>query len=153
MTVFGEQYVISLPSTLKLRWTKPQKGLRSIGGSIGGSIGEVGWGAYVGVCRTISLPSSIFGTQYIWNKVEFVSFSNLYSHTRPIFSFEFFPPKRQELIDETRKVMERIRELNPDYMTVTYGAGGGTRELTRELTAFIAKELQIPAVAHLTCVG
>lgn len=81
------------------------------------------------------------------------SFTDIYGSTPPSFSFEFFPPKKVESIGKTKEVMQRISQLSPGLMTVTYGAGGGTRELTRELTSYIAKELGIPSVAHLTCVG
>ena len=79
-------------------------------------------------------------------------FSEIYSQGRPVFSFEFFPPKKVEDIDSAKENIRRLARLTPDFMTVTYGAGGGTRALTGELVSFIAHELNFPAVAHLTCV-
>jgi methylenetetrahydrofolate reductase (NADPH) len=81
------------------------------------------------------------------------SFSNLFETSQPIVSFEFFPPKAEEDLPRVKETLRRYAALNPAFMTVTYGAGGGTRHLTRDLTVFIEKELRVPAVAHLTCVG
>ncbi|MCB0328815.1 MAG: methylenetetrahydrofolate reductase [NAD(P)H] [Bdellovibrionales bacterium] len=82
-----------------------------------------------------------------------MKFLDFYNPGRIAYSFEFFPPKSEEQIPKTKETIRRYRALRPDFLTVTYGAGGGTRDLTRELTAFIARELDIPSVAHLTCVG
>jgi len=81
------------------------------------------------------------------------TFVDIFREQDQVFSFEFFPPKRQEDTANTFALMQQLSMLGPDFMTVTYGAGGGTRELTRELTTFIAAEIGIPAVAHLTCIG
>lgn len=69
------------------------------------------------------------------------------------FSFEFFPPKTEEA---SRTLFDSIKELapiQPSYVSVTYGAGGSTRELTRELVMRITRETQLTVVAHLTTVG
>lgn len=81
------------------------------------------------------------------------SFSQIFSASAPIFSFEFFPPKEEQKLPDVLERLRQFKELQPDFMTVTYGAGGGTRRLTRQMTEFIASSLDIPAVAHLTCVG
>lgn len=81
------------------------------------------------------------------------NFARIFSATEPQISFEFFPPKREEDMPATCALMRRLAEFNPAFMTVTYGAGGGTRHLTQGLVSYIARELQVPAVAHLTCVG
>lgn len=81
------------------------------------------------------------------------SFSKIYGQGRTVTSLEFFPPKKAEDISLTRSLMREMVKLKPSFMTVTYGAGGGTRQSTRELTQYIAQELEIPAVAHLTCVS
>lgn len=68
-------------------------------------------------------------------------------------SFEFFPPKTE---DASRTLFESIKELapiQPSYVSVTYGAGGSTRELTRDLVVRITRETQLTVVAHLTTVG
>lgn len=71
----------------------------------------------------------------------------------PLFSIEFFPPKTEEASQELFSVIRQLTPLNPAYVSVTYGAGGTTRELTRELTQKIAKETSLTVVSHLTCVG
>jgi methylenetetrahydrofolate reductase (NADPH) len=71
----------------------------------------------------------------------------------PIFSFEFFPPKTEEGEQNLRAALGALRELEPDFVSVTYGAAGSTRGLTLELTKWIKQELGIEAMAHLSCVG
>jgi methylenetetrahydrofolate reductase (NADH) len=71
----------------------------------------------------------------------------------PVFSFEFFPPKTEEGERNLREALGGLRELEPDFVSVTYGAGGSTRGLTLELTKWIKQELGIEAMAHLSCVG
>jgi len=73
---------------------------------------------------------------------------------RPVLSFEFFPTKTDEgertLLEKT---IPALRALNPDFCSVTYGAGGGTREKTLGIVDRIQREQQITAMAHLTCVN
>ncbi len=71
----------------------------------------------------------------------------------PVFSFEFFPPKTDEGEQNLRHALGELRELEPDFVSVTYGAAGSTRGLTLELTKWIKRELGIEAMAHLSCVG
>ena len=72
----------------------------------------------------------------------------------PLFSFEFFPPKTDE---GAKGLMHTVQDLNevwrPDFVSVTYGAGGGTRERTIEMVTRLQGELGIRTMAHLTCVG
>jgi methylenetetrahydrofolate reductase (NADPH) len=73
---------------------------------------------------------------------------------RPVISLEFFPPKTEE--GERRffeKTVPALSALKPDYCSVTYGAGGGTRHKTISLVDRIQREHTLPALAHLTCVG
>jgi methylenetetrahydrofolate reductase (NADPH) len=71
----------------------------------------------------------------------------------PVFSFEFFPPKTDEGERNLRATLEDLRAFDPDFVSVTYGAGGGTRGRTVELTHWIKRDLGIEAMAHLSCVG
>jgi methylenetetrahydrofolate reductase (NADPH) len=71
----------------------------------------------------------------------------------PVFSFEFFPPKTPAGEAALYQAIDRLRELRPTFVSVTYGAGGSTREKTIELVARIKHEIGIEAMAHLTCVG
>jgi methylenetetrahydrofolate reductase (NADPH) len=71
----------------------------------------------------------------------------------PVFSFEFFPPKTEEGEQKLRETLGTLRELGPDFVSVTYGAGGSTRGRTLALTKWIKQDLGIEAMAHLSCVG
>ncbi len=71
----------------------------------------------------------------------------------PLFSFEFFPPKSDAGERVLGLALESLRALSPDFVSVTYGAGGSSRGRTLELTKWIKQELGIEAMAHLSCVG
>ncbi len=68
------------------------------------------------------------------------------------FSFEFFPPKTDAASEELFINIARLQELRPSFVSVTYGAGGSTRERTHDLVVRIRKETNLTAVSHLTCV-
>lgn len=67
-------------------------------------------------------------------------------------SFELFPPKTQEGYDKLLETIKELSALRPQFFSVTYGAGGSSREKTLDLVSHIEKNHQIPTVAHLTCV-
>src|SRR5579875_2729764 len=71
----------------------------------------------------------------------------------PVFSFEFFPPKSDSGERVLGLALESLRQLDPAFVSVTYGAGGSSRSRTLELTKWIKQELGIEAMAHLSCVG
>lgn len=75
------------------------------------------------------------------------------AHKRPVFSFEFFPPKTEKGEAVLWTSLQRLAPLGPDFVSVTYGAGGSTRDKTLELVGRIKAELGLEPVAHLTCVG
>jgi len=77
----------------------------------------------------------------------------LASTDEPVFSFEFFPPKTDEGERNLRAALEALQPLEPDFASVTYGAGGSTQGRTVEITRWIKQELGIEAMAHLSCVG
>lgn len=68
-------------------------------------------------------------------------------------SFEFFPPKTDEMESRLWETVQRLEPLKPKFVSVTYGAGGSTRERTGRTVRRILSETSIPAAAHLTCVG
>jgi methylenetetrahydrofolate reductase (NADPH) len=72
---------------------------------------------------------------------------------QPVFSFEFFPPKTESGLRGLYAAIEELALLRPSFVSVTYGAGGSTRELTVDLVSRIKHEIGIEAMAHLTCVG
>ncbi len=72
---------------------------------------------------------------------------------RPSISFEFFPPKTDEGVENLMRTVRSLRILNPGFVSVTYGAGGSSRARTLEVVKRIKSELEIEPMAHLTCVG
>jgi methylenetetrahydrofolate reductase (NADPH) len=69
------------------------------------------------------------------------------------FSFEFFPPKTDEAARELEKTIGELEPLRPSFVSVTYGAGGSTRERTRDVVVHIERDTSMTAMAHLTCIA
>jgi len=78
---------------------------------------------------------------------------DLLARGQPTFSFEFFPPKTEEAARQLEQTIADLRQLKPTFVSVTYGAGGSTRERTLEIVTRVKRETGIEAMAHLTCVG
>jgi len=83
-----------------------------------------------------------------------IQISSLFSKAkRPLLSFEFFPPKDDAGIEALRATCEKLKPTHPDFVTVTYGAGGSTRERTFKVCTMLAEMGFGPVMPHLTCVG
>lgn len=79
--------------------------------------------------------------------------SDILSAPKPSLSFEFYPPKAAAAWGELYETIRDLETLSPSFVSVTYGAGGSTRELTHDLVVRIKETTSIPPVPHLTCVG
>src|SRR5665647_3715966 len=106
-------------------------------------------------CRSHSLAGMARGTSSILPRPEHLSRSipRLLAEEGTSYSFEFFPPKDdvgERTLWEAIRHLERVR---PTFVSVTYGAGGSTRDRTVRLTSRIARETTLTPMAHLTCVG
>jgi methylenetetrahydrofolate reductase (NADPH) len=77
---------------------------------------------------------------------------DIFAQHRTTFSFEFFPPKTDEASAALFATIASLQELHPSFVSVTYGAGGSTRDRTHDLVVRIEKETDLTAVSHLTCV-
>lgn len=71
----------------------------------------------------------------------------------PTYSFEFFPPKDDQAARELEKTVGELQPLSPSFVSVTYGAGGSTRDRTRDVVIHIQQDTGITAMAHLTCIA
>ena len=79
--------------------------------------------------------------------------SELFAQNRPLRSLEFFPPKDEEGVQNLRATAKALQRMSPDFVSVTYGAGGSTRERTAQVSAMLKDELGFTVMPHLTCVG
>lgn len=70
-----------------------------------------------------------------------------------LLSFEVFPPKTDDAYESVQSATEEIAKLRPSFMSVTYGAGGGTSKYTLDIAKHILDEMGVPSLAHLTCVS
>jgi methylenetetrahydrofolate reductase (NADPH) len=77
---------------------------------------------------------------------------NLFSEKKFILSFEVFPPKREGTLESLYITIKELAELKPDFISVTYGAGGSTREKTIEISSKVKNGFDLEVLAHLTCV-
>jgi len=82
-----------------------------------------------------------------------VKISTLFGRGTPVVSFEFFPPKTEEGVEQLYRTVEELRRCRPSFVSVTFGAGGSTRDRTLDLVSRIQRELGVVTMAHLTCVG
>src|SRR5690242_5493183 len=79
--------------------------------------------------------------------------SEALARTRPFFSFEFFPPKSDDASRHLLETVELLKPLRPGFVSVTYGAGGSTRERTVEISKEIQQRTGITVMAHVTAIG
>lgn len=82
-----------------------------------------------------------------------MNLSNVFKDDKVTLSFEVFPPKPTANFDSVYASAMKVAELKPDYMSVTYGAGGSTRSNTFRIAADIQEKYEVPVISHLTCVG
>ncbi len=78
---------------------------------------------------------------------------DLFGQKKRTLSFEVFPPVREGNLESLFKTVAELKELKPDFISVTYGAGGGTRDKTIEIASRVINEFGSEALAHLTCVA
>lgn len=79
--------------------------------------------------------------------------TEILSQEKPVLSFEVFPPKKESAYETVEQAAVEIARLSPSFMSVTYGAGGGTSQYTADLAACLEKKYGVTSMAHLTCVS
>src|SRR6195952_1444817 len=79
--------------------------------------------------------------------------SELLSTKRAVRSLEFFPPKDDVGVEALRQTAFALKKIAPDFVSVTYGAGGSTRERTAQVSRLLREEIGFTVMPHLTCVG
>ena len=79
--------------------------------------------------------------------------SELFTEHRPLRSLEFFPPKDDAGVEALRVSADTLRRINPHFVSVTYGAGGSTRERTAQVSEILKRDFGFTVMPHLTCVG
>ena len=93
------------------------------------------------------------GKVYQWTVPYGMHFADLYASKGPTFSFEFFPPKSERGWSDLEHAIKNLEPLEPDFVSVTYGAGGSTRERTHDLVTRLRDGGKLDPVPHLTCVS
>lgn len=78
---------------------------------------------------------------------------DIFRKDRPTLSFEFFPPRSEEAAEKLFQTISDLESYQPSFVSVTYGAGGNTRELTHNLVVRIRQTMEFPPIPHLTCTG
>ena len=77
---------------------------------------------------------------------------DMFGGREPVVSFELFPPKTEQGLGNLMTTIEEIAQLKPDFISCTYGAGGGNRDKTLDVVEHIQSKHNITGLAHLTCV-
>ncbi|MBU3188103.1 methylenetetrahydrofolate reductase [NAD(P)H] [Clostridium bowmanii] len=78
---------------------------------------------------------------------------NLYNNKRPVISLEIFPPKQTTPINTIYDTIDGLKDLKPDFISVTYGAGGSSRDYTVEIANILKNKYNVETLAHLTCLN
>ena len=80
--------------------------------------------------------------------------ASMFNKNKTVFSLEIFPPKKTSPIDTIFNTLDELKDLNPDFMSVTYGAGGNLADSsTCDIASIIKNKYKIEPLAHLTCVN
>lgn len=83
-----------------------------------------------------------------------MNINNLFNEKKLVFSFEIFPPKQESKIDTVYSTLDELKGLSPDFISVTYGAGGSlSKNMTCEISSIIKNKYKIEPLAHLTCIN
>ncbi len=77
---------------------------------------------------------------------------DIFAQRKPVISFEIFPPKKDGSIEAIYSTLDGLKDLKPDYISVTYGAGGSTKDRTLEIASLIKHKYGVESLAHLTCI-
>lgn len=78
---------------------------------------------------------------------------DIFTTKKPTLSFEVFPPKKDDEFESVYATLDKLSALQPDFISVTYGAGGSRSKKTVEIASYLQNNLHIEALAHMTCVG
>lgn len=78
---------------------------------------------------------------------------DIFSSKKPVISFEVFPPKREFPLDTIYSTIKALKDMDPDFISVTYGAGGSSKDRTVEIASTIKNKYNIQSLAHLTCLN
>ena len=116
---------------------------------------ESGSSAYLrtGVCINSHSKTNNWFHAQLWLNSSVMRIDEILGKGQPTVSFEFFPPKTDAGFTSLFQTIDELKSIKPSYVSVTYGAGGSTREKTVLLVERIQRELGIRSMAHLTCVG
>ena len=84
-----------------------------------------------------------------------MNIADLFEEGKTIFSFEVFPPKKESGIETVYDTIEKLTDLKPDFISVTYGAGGSgvTNPITKDICSKIKNEYKLETIAHLSCIN
>ena len=96
---------------------------------------------------------SIIYNELLYEKVKDMKLTELFNTDKFSLSFEVFPPKNDTSFESVKHATEEIATLRPSFMSVTYGAGGGTSRYTLDIAKNIKESYGVPTLAHLTCVS
>ncbi len=86
-------------------------------------------------------------------EVQIMKIKDILAREKPVLSFEVFPPKKESSFESVEKAVREIAQLKPDFMSVTYGAGGGTSKYTVDIASEILNDYGVTSLAHLSCVS
>ena len=78
---------------------------------------------------------------------------DLFANKKPVLSLEIFPPKKESPIEVIYETIQGLQDLRPDFISVTYGAGGSNTKRTVEIASLLKNKYGIEALAHLTCIA
>jgi len=100
-------------------------------------------GGIIRACDGVDVGAMIWAAMHI---------QDIFQGGRPTFSFEFFPPKTQEASEQLYEAIRELEPYAPSFVSVTYGAGGTTRDMTHDLVVRLKEETGLDPIPHLTCV-